>query len=81
MRDRKMNKEKIKKHVDRAMESIRQEPFVQKYMANEPKCLKCGKRVWRQWSRRFRKIAERNRRRSLANYIINRWKERVSFLL
>jgi len=47
MRDRKMNKEKIKKHVDRAMESIRQEPFVQKYMANEPKCLKCGKSVFK----------------------------------
>jgi len=47
MRDRKMNKEKIKKHVDRAMESIRQEPFVQKYMVNEPKCLKCGKSVFK----------------------------------
>jgi lysyl-tRNA synthetase class I len=50
MRDRKMSKESaraIKKHVDRAMESIRQEPFVQKYMANEPKCLKCGKSVFK----------------------------------
>jgi len=35
----------------------------------------------KQWSRHFRKRVEKNRRRSLANYIINRWKERVSFLL
>lgn len=31
----------------------------------------------RQWSRHFRKKAEKNRRRSLVNYIINRWEERV----
>lgn len=42
-----MSKEEIKKHVDRAMEAIRRNPFVQKYMANETKCLKCGNTVFK----------------------------------
>jgi predicted nucleic-acid-binding Zn-ribbon protein len=47
MKDKKLSKEEIKKHVDIAMDSIRRDPFVKKYMANATKCLKCGNTVFR----------------------------------
>jgi len=37
----KMDKKEGKKHVEKAMEAIRKDSFIQKYVSNEMKCLKC----------------------------------------
>ena len=41
-----MGKEEVKKNAEKAMEAIRKDPFVQKYMSNKTKCLKCGNTVF-----------------------------------
>jgi len=41
-----MDKKEVKEHVEKAMEAIRKNSFVQKYMSNETKCLKCGNTVF-----------------------------------
>ena len=42
----KMDKGEGKKHVEKAMEAIRKDPFIQKYVSNEMKCLKCENTVF-----------------------------------
>jgi hypothetical protein len=51
-------------------------PFIAQASNSKNSPLYCSKRC-RRWSRRFRKKAERNRRVTLANYVINRWKEQA----